>query len=188
MKHSIEFTQQQLIGLIAALFICFLFMFMAGYYWGKKSAVEQLSVQFDQESFADRIYSSMCMLYDNYDEDSGEADEASITESENGMEVPEQESTELDKKPLYSAELVGFSSLTHAQRYLANLLSQNIKAHIAERISVGRKGVKLIWYQIVTDPSEHDVVIALVEKLKIRDKLRDVKIVELSSAQERQNA
>lgn len=69
LDHWRDFSHRFLISSCAAFLLILFFVFMAGYYWGKKSAIEQLSHQFDQESFADRVYSSMYMMYDAGEED-----------------------------------------------------------------------------------------------------------------------
>lgn len=43
--------------------ICMLFVFIAGYYLGKKNQSEELSEHINQDAFADRIHSSLYTLY-----------------------------------------------------------------------------------------------------------------------------
>ena len=69
-KNLLELNQSQVSGIVACALLGTFFIFMAGYYWGKKSAVEHFSSQFEQDSFADRIYSSMCLLYETPESES----------------------------------------------------------------------------------------------------------------------
>jgi len=51
--------------------ICF-FVFIAGYFLGKKKAVEKFYSKIKQDSFSDHIYYSMCSMYDRPDEQQAE--------------------------------------------------------------------------------------------------------------------
>ena len=61
-------NQRQLSLLVAGLLALSFFIFISGYFLGKKRAAEEFSYKADQESLADQIYSSMCVLYDAKDE------------------------------------------------------------------------------------------------------------------------
>jgi hypothetical protein len=159
-------------GSIQLLLISFLVIimsvFIAGYYWGKKSAVEQLMESLDQEAFADKIYTSMC----SWDESANEAkDKTSEVESD----VEEEDEA---KGALYSAQLAGFGSQKAAESYQLRLHHKGIAAQVMERISFTAGGKQKKWYQVVTQALEKSAIEDIVRRLEQEDKLTSVQITE----------
>lgn len=157
------FNQRQLSLLVAALIASAFFIFIGGYYWGKKKAAEEFSYKADQESLADQIYSSMCVLYDTKDE-SEDLDE-NDQESENSelgenLEKSEENSHEVENssKPQesagskYFAALAGFSSSTieDGKKMLNRLKARGFDVQMVERVSKTAKGQSKVWHQIIT--------------------------------------
>jgi len=56
------------------LFFSFI-IFISGYFLGQKNAVERFSNKVEQESFADQLYSSMCTMHENKDNEYNESEE-----------------------------------------------------------------------------------------------------------------
>lgn len=75
--HEIRISQRAAARLLLASAAVLGFTFFAGYYWGKKSVAEQFLAQVDQEVLADKIYSSLCSLYDVSEEDRDEKERQS---------------------------------------------------------------------------------------------------------------
>lgn len=177
MEHnSLEQNNDQLIldskqtaWLISGLLLLLFFVFMAGYFWGKHQALEQFSHALDQESIADKIYSS---LYCSY-------------EGKTGVEIPEVESkpesehTEhLPSCETCYAQLIGFGSKKTAQNYVDKLAKQGFGVEVKERTSVMGNGRLTTWYQVVTKPyTSREELAAVVAVLTKRELLRDVRIV-----------
>lgn len=168
----------------ALLLLVALTVFVAGYYWGKKSAVEQLMESLDQESFADKIYISMCS-WDEAQEDAkdkeldsrgGDMSETSSSFDEEESEEPLETSASTATSPLYSAQLAGFGSLKAAEAYRFRLQKKGVPARVVERQSVTTKGKKRVWYQVVTQGMERAALDELVKRLKQEDKLTSVSI------------
>ena len=143
--------------------ICF-FIFIGGYFLGKKRAAQEFSYRIDQESLADQIYSSMCVLYENKDESEemdqspqesssdsiSEAPEAIVPKSE-FQDVAGASTQESITGPRFRAVIAGFpaSDVNAAKDLVARLTSNNCPAELIERFS--RTGSKtIVWYQVVT--------------------------------------
>ncbi len=60
--HNWEFKSTILI-----VFMCSFFIFIAGYYWGKKAAIENLLDACQQEQLSDKIAYSLCSIYEMQD-------------------------------------------------------------------------------------------------------------------------
>lgn len=63
-KHGVFLTSRRVGWLVSSLVVFCFFIFIAGYFFGKKNAVEKFYDKIEQDSFADHIYYSMCSMYD----------------------------------------------------------------------------------------------------------------------------
>ncbi len=175
------FMPSRQLSMVLAAFLLVLFLsFMGGYFLGKKHIVDDFVLKVEQDSFADQIYSSLCLLGDQDPEVlRAERDEA---EEQEDQQVAQGESSELSqgaaasqtalldvtqeqeekslennetivKKPAgkqYYAQLVGFGSATAAQKFAAAMNKKKLPVRIKERESVSGKGKRKVWYQVVT--------------------------------------
>lgn len=188
-------------ALSTVLFLLF-FVFMVGYFLGKKKIVDQLNHKIDQESLTDHVYSSMYALYDNKVQpgvlDNAEpGDEAAEGESEEQPleqtidtaaqvkvleEDPKTEQSEVisvqNDGHEYFAQLVGFGNERAAQQFVKKLAQRDITAHIKQRPSRTAKGRIVYWYQVITESfTNKEELLTLVETIKRREKLHDVRII-----------
>lgn len=171
-------TPIQVTRLSVGLLLTVFFIFMAGYYWGKKQAVEQLAVQFSQDSFADKVYASLCSLYDiseEGDKDKEEGDAEFEIETE-ASEASDNNEVVAEKQLLYNAQLTGYANFTQADAYCKKLIAKNIPVAIVTRISNNSKGKKATWYQVVTQPLPLEKLDPIIEYLKKNDRLKDIKV------------
>jgi cell division septation protein DedD len=158
-------NQRQLSLLIAGLLAFTFFIFISGYFLGKKKAAEEFSYKADQESLADQIYSSMCVLYDAKDESEDVEENEQENENSQNSEVlekkeeiiPEVENsttTQESTGPKYFAALAGFSSTTLAdgKKMLNRLKGRGFEVQMVERTSKTAKGQSHAWHQIITAP------------------------------------
>ena len=177
------FKHQKLAQIIAALLISSFFIFIAGYYWGKKSALENFAQQFEQDSFADKIAYSLCSIYDQTDSEN-DADSQDVV----GETQDDQES----QANAYFAQLAGFGSNITAKRYVDLVKQKGFKVNIVEKNSKTSKGKTITWYQVVTDYfSNEKELLNLIDKINKISKLTDVKVVTLKpeiTTPERQNS
>jgi len=67
-KKGIFLTHRHISWLLSLCIMSSFFIFVAGYFLGKKKAVEKFYNKIDQDSLADRIYYSVCSIYENNDE------------------------------------------------------------------------------------------------------------------------
>lgn len=182
-KVHFSLTHQQLSYTVAALLALSFFIFIGGYFLGKQKAAEEFSYKADQDSLADHIYSSMCILYDAKDEnDDGEENEgdAEILENSEEPEKKEEISAPSENQAAisdpnvkkYFAALAGFSSATLAEgkKMLNRLKAQGFEVQIVERTSKTAKGQSKIWHQLITNghPDKNDLqkVVSQIAKLE----------------------
>ncbi len=177
-KIVVEIHHYQITGLIAAMLMLYVVTFLAGYFWGKKSALEEFAEQIKNESFSDKVYASLCALYDQ-PADAG----ANQTQAQSVDEIPQGESSseqEEKEKPtgVFVAQLIGYGTEKQAQIYVKALERRGIASAAITRTSTTARGKKRVWYQVVTKPAGYEETQRLAERLAIEDRLAGVSIVE----------
>ncbi len=159
---SFTLNMRQLSLAVAGLLAFSFFIFIGGYFLGQKRAAEDFAYRADQDSLADQIYSSMCVLYDPKDEsENDEAEEAessepeSPVESSDSSEVKSEGMQEIASEPVveqkqFKAVLSGFPAthLADAKQFVARLKSRGFCAELVERTSIA-KGKTKQWYQVI---------------------------------------
>lgn len=169
-------TQSQ-INVIVALSVCTAFaLFVSGYYVGKWSADRWVSANFVQESFADKIYSSMCALTDTAPEG---ANEEPVDAA--GAEVEEPVMQPVSQEPMEYAELAGFGTKVAAEACATKFKNRGIPVEVVQRTSTNRSGKPRNWYQVVTEPMPHSELAAAVEVLVRTEHLRGYTIKQITS-------
>ncbi len=159
--------------------------FLAGYYLGKKKSAEELVRYVSQQTFADKIYSSLCTLYDTYEDEAYN----NVEEKEEEQKKNNEDTLTADKpdvvvvKELYSAILCGFGSQKAGLEYVHRLNTKGVKARLMTRTSITRKGNTRTWYQVVSDPLDYESTIQLAERLKKEDKLTNVMLHKVQNEQ-----
>jgi len=157
-ENNITITMRQLSIIVSAGLIAGFFIFISGYFLGKKRAAEEFSYRIDQESLADQIYSSMCILSDTKDEsdeDEENSDENEISEMAKQSEPKNEMVTESSAKPTenqknYKITLAGFSAAQseEASKMVARLSKKGYGARVVEIESKTPKGKSVTWYQV----------------------------------------
>lgn len=204
LKQDLEglFIKNRHISFVVAglLFVSFC-VFMGGYFWGQKNAVESFTNKIGQESFSDQIYSSVCSLCDNGDiENNGEAEEGEEAEApaESGQENPANTTTQATSAPVmqdekndvveesevesaqsqYYAQLVGFGTAHAAQQFAQRLARKDITVLVKKRTSRTAHGRFIAWYQVVSEKfDDKSELMQFVGKLKAEEKLKDIQVV-----------
>lgn len=136
--------------------VIFFLSFIAGYYLGKKSAAEDFLYKAEQDSFADQIYSSMCVLYDtkeDADDTQENAEEVDTADTESvEQKIIAEEPLQSAATPLkvYEVTLAGFSASRkiHAQAMVDRLKKKGYTASLVEVTSTSSSGKKIPWYQV----------------------------------------
>jgi hypothetical protein len=202
-RGGIFIDKRQLNRTIALFLLVGVFIFVGGYFWGQRTATDQMLNVVERDSFADQIYYSMCSMYDLKDDESNEPDVVSGIEEEteraseqqqvaNGpssapteVKVEPAQATYTPAKPVkkYFAQLVGFGSAVPAQQLVDRLAKKSIKVVVQKRQSKTAKGKVVNWYQVVTpqftDKNDLNKVVATIKKI---EKIHDVRIVEAGVA------
>jgi hypothetical protein len=156
-------TMRQLSFAISGLLAFSFFIFIGGYFLGQKRAAQDFVERADQDSFADRIYSSMCVLYDSKEEEESEnaGDEAdsssdveSPIESADSVQLKNESLQEITvpitEQKKYKATLAGFnaSHLADAKQLVARLTHKGYPVELVQQTSTC-KGNSKVWYQVV---------------------------------------
>jgi hypothetical protein len=204
-KQGIFFDKRQTSRIVALLLLIAVFVFVGGYFWGQRVAIDQLLNTIERDSFADQIYYSMNSLYDQKDGESGDGDsgeDEAESQNESGDEgvvestvkkssgapvqsVPaEQKKNELSSatqkhEKKYYAQLAGFGAQKSAQQLVNQLARRGITVKILKKQSKTARGKVVVWYQVVTkdfsDPQELNALLATIKK---HEKLHDMRVVQ----------
>lgn len=176
-KISLDIHHYQVTALAATLLVLYVLTFLAGYFWGKKSALEEFSEQIQNESFSDKVYASLCSMYDA-EKSSPDKQQESVGETPVQTVAPDTAVTKNDAGPSFIGQLVGYGTEKQAQQYVKALARKGVKANMVTRTSVSSRGKKRVWYQVVTAPASYADTQKLVERLAIEDRLAGVTIIE----------
>ncbi len=167
-------------------------VFMGGYFLGQKNAINHFSNKVEQESFADQLYSSMCMMHENKDNEINEGEENVVVQADqpgvrqavqvaaqdNISEVVEEALVKNEPQKQYYAQLVGFGKKTTAQQFVQRLRKKQIDVIVNTRRSKTSKGKTVSWYQVVTQKFDNkDNLNELVETISEQEHLKGVRIV-----------
>lgn len=195
---SIKIKQQQAAQIVVALLLCMIFVFISGYYLGKKRALETFTDQFENDSFADKMAYSICSIYDTNDKTAGESNEngdaAEEAQEENGdaqieaesqvesAAIVQPQSTALSKK--YFAQLAGFGTEQAALKCADQIRRKGLPVKVKEKVSKSSKGKSIKWYQVITqDYDDKQQLVNRIDKISGSVKLKDVKIKEQQEGQ-----
>lgn len=156
---TLRLSMRQLSLMVAGFLAFSFFVFIAGYFLGQKRATQEFLYKADQDSLADQIYSSMCVLYDakdDGDENAESADEADNIDVPEVVQIKDEPQTGAVPTKKYQAALVGFpaSGAAEGKKLVARLTAQGFPVELVERASATSKGKKITWYQVVTKPYE----------------------------------
>jgi len=189
-KHGLYFSNRQIGWMLSFFMLTAFFIFMAGYFLGKKKAVEKFYNKVSQDSFSDSIYYSVCSMYDKNEafvkqESTEEEDlenctviaKQKKTRSESSKESKGTKST--DKKTYY-AELIGFGTSRAATKFVDRLKKSGFSVMVKRRKSKTAKGRTIVWYQAITEKFDNkNDLIAFVDILKEKEKLKGIRIVQV---------
>jgi len=191
LEGSLLFSNRQAGWVLAVVILVNCMSFVVGYFWGKKIAAQQACYAINRESFADKIYSAVC-LHQGSPEDEQAAEEgdeenaaAPATEGDGSPEQAQQ-LTDVQKPAMveetpvqYSAQLVGFHAKPQAEQFVEKLRKKAIPVILKERVSRTARGRRVVWYQVIAGPYEtREKITSVVAQLKKEEKIRDVRIVQ----------
>ncbi len=172
-KLTVEIHHYQITGLVALTLILWGISFLTGFFWGKKSAFEEFAEQIKNESFSDKVYASLCSIYEQPGQSTSSSDALLVeAEAEEEQDTPPPAGTQ------FVAQLIGYGTEQQAQVYLKTLEKRCISAQVVARTSISARGKKRVWYQVVTTPLPYEETKRIVERLAIEDRLAGVAIIE----------
>ncbi len=186
--NELRISESHVRTAVALLLLVVGFLCVVSYHWGKKKAYEEFVDTLRSDSLGDKVSAALCSVYDSHATDESDTHDESETSAEPAAEpsltqegegatlqapAAQQEATQR-----YQAELAGFGSAEAARRYVHKLGQRGIQAHVVERASKTARGVRHTWYQVVTSAMAHDELQNIVSRIKARDRLKNVTIVE----------
>jgi hypothetical protein len=192
---------RQLSFVVAGLLFLFFFVFMTGYFLGKKNVVEQFSDQIHQEAFADQIYTSVIANMIEGGSSTNPASPELLAEAHMPMvdelvEIAHNNETshasehaaialpiidtiehEPSMPPHYYAQLIGFGTEKAAQQFVKKLAGKGIESDVKKRTSKTAKGRTSYWYQVVTGThTNKNELIALVDRIAKEENIKGAQI------------
>jgi hypothetical protein len=193
-KDSLIIDRKQASRIVSASLLCAFFIFISGYFWGKKKAVEELTSSFEQQAISDKLNIS------NINSFSPEvAQEKMQAVNDNDKEViltkQEDELQNLNEaRELFVAQLCGFGTKKAAQQMIDRLKKAGITTILVMRESKpANKNIsnrKMIqWYQVLSEQyADKNQLAALVDAVKRLEKIHDVQIVKVNNGKARETA
>jgi len=177
-KDHLYVTRKQGTLFGAGIMIICLFIFIIGYFLGKKSVMDEFAKKISKDSFIDQVeYAFAAQALRQADADQEEDDDADDVvafdsqpeqplllaekHEENSLAAQKQQplmqevslgNQEPQSEPIACcyAKLVGFGTQKAAISFAERLKQQNIAVHIKTNISKTAQGKKRIWYQAIT--------------------------------------
>lgn len=188
-EQGLFLNNRQVSWAVAVIVLLSFFVFITGYFLGKRKAVEAFSHTVDQHSFADQIYTSMCSLYDAPTSDNSVKEEPSQKEAlitlaaqETALEKPEPETTTKQSAQVpskqYMAQLIGFGTQKAAEQFKNRLCKNDMPVKIIKRQSKTAKGKVTTWYQAVTHKyDDKHKLETIVDQIAKKERLKGTRIV-----------
>lgn len=195
-EQGLFLSKRQTTNIIAGVLFCGAGIFTVGYFRGKHDSIDIWSARLDQDMFADNIYMSLCTMSESENAENEQEQDMIAQIEEDAQEnllmqnLPQESTlaqvsdtivsqvTLPEKSAQYYAELIGFGSKKSATAFVAKQAKKDIPLIIKERHSIGAKGKKVSWYQVVTpDYNDHQKLTAIVDRITKEEKLNGTRIV-----------
>lgn len=182
---------RQLSAMVAGLLCILFFVFIAGYFMGKKSLVEEFTkdMYHGQENSLrahgektralsdseNKDKSSLVTCVDQNIDSEPVVDMPIVPETVVTINQDIDLLTATDESRKYYAQLIGFGTEKAAQQFVKKLSLNGINTEVKKRISKTVKGRTSYWYQVVTAAySDKNDLSRVVDRLVKEEKLRDV--------------
>lgn len=183
-NQGLFIPNRQLSVIVATILLLAFFVFMTGYFLGKKKVVEQFTQEMHQDAFADKIYTTVLSTQENQQLENNallvtHVDDA-VVESPSAIEniaLVDLAPVVSDTTQRYYAQLIGFGTEKAAQLFVDKLLAKGIETEVKKRVSKTVKGRTSYWYQVVTVYySNKNDVVDLVARLAKEENIKDARI------------
>lgn len=176
---------------VAVLIFIGFFIFLAGYFLGKKHVAQKYLSKIEQEAFADQVNVALNKFFDASKPSTELADTAEeamplASDSSSSSVMPETCTAPLAlaqvEKPStmkYQGQLLGGSQKV-VRSFADRLAKKGIEIEVKRRVGKTSRGKNIVWYQAVTPvfstKKDLDMLIVAIQKT---EKIDDINIVEL---------
>lgn len=192
-KKQLYLTQNQLSYVAASLLIIGFFIFVSGYYLGKKNGTKSFVDQVEKEYISEKTFGP-ALLGDKIDIDKKENENDlkginNKTETEENWSAntlrDEQETIARGTDIYYYAPLAGFGTFKAAKDCESNLTSRGFAVKTVERKSKTSKGQVKTWYQVILLPMEDkQKLINQAEQIKKIAHIKEVNIIAINKKEQ----
>lgn len=176
--NKLVIDRKQASRMSAVVLLAGFFIFVVGYFVGKRRALSEYMTQIEKESLTDQMYSAVATLYEGSGSEQVILDEAqndSLIENEPQIENASTQQTA--DSPRYYAQLASFRRRQDADPLVARLKKHGIITEIVEITSKSRQGRAVKWYQVITQKYEdRSDIEKLVQIIKKSENIHDIAI------------
>lgn len=191
--HYLILSKKTASRLTALLFLISFFIFVAGYFLGKKKLAEDFSHMVERTSFSDQINFALTSLYDKeggeikpatpISEDTVQVSEGEAPKNLESLALdeisPSQNEIQEESQKKYAALLFG-GNLKSVTQFAQRLETHGITVAVKKRLSKTAKGKKIYWHQAVTQVYDTKLELeTLIAKIQQLEKINDIKIVQI---------
>lgn len=170
-NNGLYVPTRQLSALLASLLIVFCICFLMGYFYGKRCSVAANNEYEYSQQLIPQDLPPLESSLDIY------AENVEVVESLDSSHVVVQGNNHIIEGKRFFAQLIGFGTEKAAHAFSQKLNQQYIPTYVKKHANKTAKGRVVNWYQVVTEPYEdRKELAALVEKVSIQEKLKDVVI------------
>jgi hypothetical protein len=167
--HYLILHKKYVSRLAAFLLLVSFFIFVAGYFFGKKKLAEDFSHVAEHASFSDQINFAISSLYDK-ELHAPKAKDVSLAENVSDTDKTMQENLDNKEVLLTHAEAPIIKQSDNQKKWLAQLFGgtekqvtdfanrlskKGISVEIRKRVGNTARGKKIHWYQAVTQPFDN---------------------------------
>ena len=181
--HYLVLHKKIVSRLVASLLLLSFFIFVAGYFLGKRALADDFSHTIEHKNFADQINFALSSLYDKEIPTPAASDVRILENNELDntdnpfKSLPKKDSVQSVIRQKYLAQLFG-GTLKAVTQFVSRLKSHGITVEMRTRLSKTARGKKIQWYQAVTQPFENKSELKMVvAKIKKLEKIKDVTII-----------
>ncbi len=151
---------------LSALLVCLLLSFLAGYFWGRRQPVANLT-----EQLSSAVLAQAAELNKIVPDSNNPKDQAGLDQDSQVNLTTEQQ---------YQGTILGFNSLKAARKYLNKLQNLGYNLQLKTQHSRNSKNKLYTWYQIVTEKfTDKAKLEQLMQAIKVQENLSSTKIIEL---------
>ena len=161
--------------IVAGMLLGSFFIFVSGYFFGKKKLAEDFSSTLEHTNFSDQMSYALTTLQDHNNA-------AVVPTIEAPKEVAKPSVQVQQKTPIkYAAQLLGGTQKSVTD-FAERMAKKGILIEVRKRTSKTARGTTMHWYQAVTQAyADENELKALIDKIKKFEKIGTIQIVQIST-------